>query len=579
MNSFIKTVIISLFIACTFSAFASGNKEFHVAEYGAVGDGITDDGQAIRDAIDAAIEAGEGAKVIFEEKTYRLAKYDGSRYHFNFKGVEGITIEGNGAEIINNPYNSIFSINESKDITLRGFEFDCFPLPFTQGTITSVDTDNGKFYLHIHEGYENPVKAYREIGKKPNWGWGVCIDSQERERKPGAIMHMFIQDVTEVDVDKKIICVELTDEYKKHISELAEDDRFVITIKYGPNGSNIAVSKSEDIHLEDYSIYTAKYGMVHSFSYNTGRIYVDGVNITFKPGTDRLITTPKDGFHCKHNSIGPIIEDGLFEGLLDDAINISVCPYWIKKDLGNNQYLIVRDGAKIGDKLMAYTPSTGAVIEDIEVLQIDPQASPKGKRDAWSIITLSKPVPNVGLHQGDNYFPGGTDKMVFTGLYNVSQSGKDYIVRNNTFREQRRYGVLARASGGLIEGNSFIGVGGCGIYLTNEEGSFYEGPFPANTTIRDNTFINTTWNSVRVTTKGRNVYAKNIKVVDNYFSGWSTTLPGKSKAAAIDLSNIAGGLIKGNTIHYGKAPSNISTPILLRNTKDVVQEENIISSH
>jgi len=560
-----------MIVACT-----NRNKEFHVANYGAVGDGITDDGAAVRKAVEAAIKAGAGSKVVFDKLTYRLDKYEGNNYHINLKDVSGITIEGNGAEIINNPYNSILNVENCENITFRGFKFDCFPLPFTQGTIIKVDKEKGEFYIQIHKGYDNPVEVYQKINKKPQWGWGVCIDPLERKLKPEAIMHLFIKDVTQADAG--VVCVELRDDYKSHIAELNENDRFVITFKYGGTGGNIWVHNSKDIHLEDYTFYTAKYGMTHALTQNSGRIYVDGVNIIFKPGTDRLISVPKDGFHCKHNALGPVIENGLYEGLLDDAINISVCPYWIKKELGDNKYLIAEkdlsSSPKQGDTLMAYTPNTGSVIQDIAVIKVEKQESPKDKREAWNIITLNKSIPNVGLHQGDNLFPGGKEKLQFTGLYNVSASGKDYIIRNNTFREQRRYGVLARSSGGLIDGNSFIGVGGCGIYLGNEIGSFYEGPFPANTIIRNNTFIKTAWNSVRISTKGENVYAKNIHIIDNFFSEWRTSPRAKDKAAAIELSNVDGGIVSGNIMEQGNTSD--ASPIINQNCKQLVINNNTI---
>ena len=49
--------------------------------------------------------------------------------------------------------------------------------------------------------------------------------------------------------------------------------------------------------------------------------HVKGVKITFKPGTDRLISTPKDGFHCKHNAIGP----GAAAAAISQGIRLKNC--------------------------------------------------------------------------------------------------------------------------------------------------------------------------------------------------------------------------------------------------------------
>ncbi len=536
-------------------------REFRVADFGAVGDGETDDGPAIRKALEAAVAAGPGARLAFENRRYRLgkAKVD---YHIPLKGVKGLTIEGNGAELINNPWNNLVLLDECEDVTVRGFVVDCDPLPFTQGTITEVDTEAGAFLLRIHDGYDNPLEVYQRIGKaKPNWGWGVCIDPVARKRKPEAIMHLFMDDVTTTETG--LLRVQLTDSYRKHASELAAGDRFVITMKYGGHGASFAVKRSRNCRLEDNTIYTVKYGMTHSFSDNRGRIHAKAVRITFRPGTDRLISTPKDGFHCKHNALGPIIKDGLYEGMLDDAINISVCPYWVREDLGDNRYLIaeVAFSPRAGDTLMAYTPRPGTMTDGLVVQAVEPQPTPKRMRGKWNIITLNKPIPGLGLHRGGNLFPGGRDKLVFTGLYNIDASGKDYIVRNNVFLAQRRHALLARCSGGLFEGNLVDGVGGNGVSLNNEIGSFYEGPLPRDTVIRDNTFRNTFWDAVKVYANGKGAVARNITVTGNRISDW--------RKSAVSLAAVDGGVIEGNTIETGRGDGATEVPLVVRNSKDL----------
>ena len=564
------------FRVADYGAVGNGEtREFRVADYGAVGDGKTDDGPAIRRAVAAAVAAAPRTTVVFENRRYRLGRADVD-YHIALKGVKGLTIEGNGAELINNPWNNIVKLEECEDVTVRGFVIDCDPLPFTQGTIKEVDTEAGAFLLKIHDGYDDPVEVYRRLGKaNPDWGWGVCMDPEERKRKPEAIMHFHLKDVTSAQQGSDLLRVQLLDAYREHASELAVGDRFVITMKYGGHGASFNVSRSKDCRLEDNTIYTVKYGMTHALSDNRGRIHVKGVKITFRPGTDRLISTPKDGFHCKHNAVGPIIEDGLYEGMLDDAINISVCPYWVREDLGDNRYLIAELGfsPRKGDTLMAYRPSPGSITDGLVVQAVEPQPTPKGMRGKWNVVTLNKPIPGLGLHRGGDLFPGGREKLVFTGLYNIDASGKDYVVRNNVFLAQRRHALLARCSGGLFENNLVDGVGGHGVSLNNEVGSFYEGPLPRDTVIRNNTFRNTFWDAVKVYTNGEGSVARNITVTGNRIDGWYTDPQARRQAAAINLRNVVGGVVVDNIIGPGKVAPAISKPILIRKCRDIRTEE------
>lgn len=568
-----KTALAVCSLACLGLATAA---EFKVAAFGAIGDGIIDDGPAIRRALEAAVKASPGSTVVFEKKRYRLAKA-GMAYHMDLKGVKGLAIEGNGAELINTPWNNLVRLEECEDVTVRGFVIDIDPLPFTQGTITRVDEEAGWFLLRIHDGYDNPVEMYHRIGnKKPNWGWGVCMDPVKRIRKAGANMHFHLRDVQEVDGG--LLKVWLADHSRKDAPGLSIGDRFVITLKYGGGGATFHVTRSKNCRLENNTIYTAKYGMTHSLSDNPGRIHVKGVNITFKPGTDRLISTPKDGFHCKHNAIGPIIEEGLYEGLLDDSINISVCPYWVRKDLGDNRYLIaeVQFSPRVGDELMAFRPNPGSITHGLVVKSVQAQPAPPGMRGKWNVITLNKPIPNLGLHQGANLFPGGSEKLLFTGLYNLSASGKDYIIRGNTFGPQRRHAVLARSSGGLIENNHIHGVGGSGVSLNNEIGSFYEGPLPVDTVIRNNTFTDTFFESIKVYTRGRDVRARNITISGNRIQGWHTDPKARNSASAIHLRNVTGAIITNNVIGKSGADQSISNPLVLVNCKDVIKRDNQI---
>jgi hypothetical protein len=544
-----------------------GAGSFAVADFGAAGDGKADDAPAVRKALAAAIQAGPGSKVVFERKTYRFDRQPGAAI-LALENADGITLEGNGAEIIGSPWNGFLSIRNSRHITMRGFVLDCDPASFTQGDIVEVSPEKGGFLLRIHEGYANPVELGETLDKKAWNHVGFTIDAKERRLKPGPID--FINDITEVDRARRLLRIKLQAETFSHI---AAGDRFVMGLHYGGSGPLIEVDKSAGILLEDYTIHGGKFGMNHVFSDNDGRVHVKGARIAFRPGSNHLVTSIKDGFHVKHNRIGPIIEGCVLEGMMDDAINISVCPYWVRQDMGGNRYLIaeLQFSPRAGDRLMAYTPVPGRVTKPLKVLAVEPAQNPMGMGGKWNILTLDQPIPDPALHVGGNLFPGGHDKLRITGLYNLDRCGRGYIVRNNTFLAQRRHALLARCPDGLFEGNTVHGIGGSGVWLGNEIGSFYEGPFPENTIIRHNTFRNTVGTPIHVTANGADAWARNITIEGNTFSGWPD--------AAIRLSKLQGGLIRGNQIEAGRADVSATVPVRVKHAAHLKIQNNTVIDH
>ena len=116
------------------------------------------------------------------------------------------------------------------------------------------------------------------------------------------------------------------------------------------------------------------------------------------------------------------------------------------------------------------------------------------------------------------------------------------------------------------------GVGGHGVSLNNEIGSFYEGPLPRDTVIRNNTFRNTFWDAVKVYANGKGALARNITITGNRITGWYADPRAENSASAINLRNVAGVVVENNTIGESGAKPSISTPVLLKNCTDVINK-------
>jgi nitrous oxidase accessory protein NosD len=128
----------------------------------------------------------------------------------------------------------------------------------------------------------------------------------------------------------------------------------------------------------------------------------------------------------------------------------------------------------LGDRLQVYDPREGRVLAECTVKGL---AELPGQRYR---VQIDKAVAGIR--------PGG-DHLKADTVFNLSASGEGYVIRNNRFIGQRRYGILVRGGKGRIEGNYINGVRGWGIVLANDPG-WPEGPLPFNVVIKGNTVIN-----------------------------------------------------------------------------------------
>lgn len=530
-----KVIVLSAAIVVGFLSQAAGAPVIHIRDHGAVGDGETDDGPAVRKALATAIQGGPGTKLVFDKRTYRFGPYRGGSSQIELTDVNGLTIEGNGATLLLHPQNGIFSIRRCLNILIRGFVIDFDPLPFTQGTIRAVRADEGVFEFELHAGYPLPPSdaiVKKRLGEG-GWRWGTVIDPKERHRRWGIPDHYRIASVDAIG--GRIYRIKVTPSHKKGLKPVLPGDRFFLPLMLTEKGErvfgeNIAVRESADCILEGITIYSGRSGMNYSINRNEGLITLRNNTITFRPSSSRLCSTWKDGMHVKDNRVGPLIEGCHFEGMLDDSINISANTAMAINIISPKVFRLMGPAFSASDAVMIFDPQSGKT-------QMTKVIETKVEGETHT-VTLADSVEDVIVGRKQR------EHIKSTHFYNMSYINDGFIVRDCIFKPQRRHAMLVRSPNGIIDNNTIDGVGGAAVWMGNEMGSFYEGPFPQNNIIRNNTIRNTQLTAIHIYTRALNRHARHtskIRVENNRI----TVLP---EHMAISVRNAAGVELKSNRI-------------------------------
>ena len=491
------------------------NKDINVTDFGATCDGVDDSGPSIRKALEAAVLAGPGARLVFEPGIYRLAEQEESFYHFTLTGVRGLTIEGNGAVLLNSPKHSILDMDLCEDITVRGLVFDHDPLPFTQGDVISSDPESGSFVLQIHEGYRLPPSnewVQEHYGDDGGWFWGCLMDPERPHRKWEVADHLRIAGIDVFAEEERQFRIELIEDHKQWIAEFKVGERFTFPLRDNTReqltrfgirntqiGSVFNVQRCSNCLFEDFAVYSSRVAMFFGLGRNVGPITLHNHRLVFKPGTNRLITIWKDYVHAKENRVGPVIENCVFEGLMDDSINLGSNTAMATQvyspsemDLLTDHELPLKGSAfQVGDSVMVFDPTSGEIVDTASVVSVE------GGNPAR--VCFDRPIPNVIKGSITPH-----KDITSTHLYNLNAIGAGFAVRNCHFGLQRRHGVLLRCSDGVFEDNTVVEVGGSAIAIKNEFGSWYEGPFPQNVTVRNNQIRDCQGPAIEVSTKSCN---------------------------------------------------------------------------
>ncbi len=518
-----------------------GATHLDVADFGAV----VNDGQDDRAAVSAAVAQAKSlagpVQIDFGSGTYDFfaAEPDFSMTRGNaailLQDCENLILDGQGAEVVIHRQDVSFTwVYLSTNLIVRNFSIDYDPLPFSQGVVTQILPDGTGFLLELDAGFPDPNDPFFASCDS----WGMLKDAAHPGRLKANVPSFFRYDS---------ILAESNNLFRVLLSDVSQISYFELGDPFVINGRSASIGRygqSENITFDRITAYACP-GALFVGS-RTSRLNVLGCNGRLKG--NRLIVSGADGVHCQSADIGPWIENCDFEGLSDDCLNIYGLPIYVLEQVSPTQMTVyARASIHPGDRMAFFDPNAGRVIQETTVVSY-----------SGGTLMLSDPVEAL------NIAPPGTpidvhEWKIYDHAYNMDTIGNHFVYRNNHMHDGRRYGMLIKASYGLVENNIFEGLSRTGMVfknnITSPEGFWSQNLLIQNNRVSECGYGN--WDpcvsvsSLKLTGFMETPIQKNFHFLNNTFN--AVTGP------AMELSGVSNLVAEGNVVTSGSPTGPLIT--------------------
>ena len=576
-------------------ALAVRATDLHVRDFGAVGDGESDDGPALRRALQAAQEAdaedgGRTCLLLEPGARYRLGPWDRGWCVLPLSEARDLTIDGRGGQLLVHPKNRAFQLDNCERVTLRNLTVDYDPLPFTQGDVLSVDYEAKSFVLRLHDGYAEPPTMAWVRANGQTFDHGSFVEARPSSR----FTHrwVYVESVTPVEGEDRAYRIQSGAATADQLTptKVVSGQRFVFYLPHCTGAETEARNRTDDrgvwvsrltASIQLYNCSRCEFENVAHYTSPRMTVYMDGcdqlafrrMQIVRKPGTDRLCSSISDGLHggCRR---GPLVEDCTFDGMMDDSLGFHYVAHVVAETLSPTRFRL--EYANIawhdtwlrrGDTVQAWDPVEGRVLGERRIDQIEFVSS------HVRIVTLDERLDGVRGHRkafgGD---PAARNKA--TQLY--LKNDDPMVVRNCRFGTQLKEAVRV-CYRSVVEDNTIVDTA-YGVNAVNDA-AWWSGP-PARGLIWRRNRIAGAWPfAIGVQSLSLNPKMKPVRgdvlIEDNHLfvrvRGWESPL-----TAGITVANVDGVTLRGNTVSVADDVDPRVLPVHLRNCADVVLAGNTV---
>lgn len=458
-------------------------QKFYAKDYGAVGDGVTDDKDAILKAYgEASTNAALGTPsmlVLEEGKTYRVSEKTDISCFFYFYKVNNFTLEGNGSTILfEHPLNTSMYIRECENVKIKNITFMYEEHTQSHGEVVEVNPDEGWFVIDVPEHVELPSPPEWRAAIGGSYGFGQVYDLAEKHLKFIPADNWNIDSLELLgDRKVKIYC----SAYKSRKDQLAVGDGFVFKRMWENYDMNqtgkdaytqgIGLFMAKDIELDGVTLCGAPELGV-SVGLCEGKITFRNYQMRTKDG--QLTASCADGIHYWRNRATLLIENCELWNNIDDHVNTKGELATITAISDDRKTITTNyeQNYVSGDEILFFKRDDhNEELGNAYVKSVDKSQSGK------YILELDREVPEEITADS---IKGGAYKT-----YDNMSAGYGTCIRGSRFIQSRRHAYISRSRNVIFMNNYVQNNGGSTVAAEDEIGTS-EGPFPHAFTIRNN---------------------------------------------------------------------------------------------
>ena len=498
MKKILFAVCSSLLLSLASCGGKEGEKIYYARDFGVVpgtGEDMTEELAAAIETIKAECE-GEAAVLILESGEYdfypdsaNVREYYVSNHDQDnpkhvalaLEGVKNLTLKGESgyANFMMNGRMLPVAMVDCENCKLENIAVDTRVPQITQVEVLENDTENGYITYRIAPYVNYRIDNGRLVVYGSNWefvpSWGIAFEGDTKH---------IIYTTSDIGVGTSGV-----EEIEPRVIRAPwRDHRLVpgsvIAMRsYARPTPGIFVTECNNTTLLNSCVFYAEgMGLLAQMSEN---ITLDGFRVALREGGDRYFTTQADATHfsgCK----GKITSvNGLYEGMMDDAINVHGTYLRVVQRLDDNTlvgrymhgqaYGFYWGGA--GDSVQFVRSDVMEITEGNRVVEIAPYDKEQLAGCKEFKIKFEKPLP-ADIANGKY------------GIENLEWTPEVYFAGNTISNNRARGALFSTPKSTLVENNLFDHTSGTAILLCGDCNGWFETGACRDVVIRNNHFVN-----------------------------------------------------------------------------------------